>query len=63
MTLNDKVHASRLHVLRRAAKLGLHPGDFLERKDSYSFFSALDDLLKPGPTGTNVNDLVVVFVF
>jgi glycerate 2-kinase len=50
-------------TFRRAAKLGLHPGDFLERHDSYSFFSALDDLLKPGPTGTNVNDLVFLFVF
>jgi glycerate 2-kinase len=50
-------------TFRRAAKLGLHPGDFLERNDSYSFFSALDDLLKPGPTGTNVNDLVFLFVF
>ncbi len=50
-------------TFRRAAKLGLHPGDFLERKDSYSFFSALDDLLKPGPTGTNVNDLVFLFDF
>ena len=50
-------------IFRRAAKLGLHPGDFLERNNSYSFFSALDDLLKPGPTGTNVNDLVFLFVF
>jgi hydroxypyruvate reductase len=36
----------------------LDDGEFLERNDSYSFFSALDDLLKPGLTGTNVNDLV-----
>ena len=48
---------------RRAAKLGLQPGDFLTRNDSYSFFAALDDLLKPGPTGTNVNDLVLLFTF
>jgi len=43
--------------------LSLHPGDFLDRNDSYTFFAALDDLLKPGPTGTNVNDLVFLFVF
>jgi glycerate 2-kinase len=49
-------------TFRRAVKLGLRPGLFLERNDSYSFFSALDDLLKPGPTGTNVNDLVFLFV-
>jgi glycerate 2-kinase len=48
---------------RRAADLGLHPGDFLDRNDSYSFFAVLEDLLKPGPTGTNVNDLVFMFTF
>lgn len=50
-------------TFRRAAGLDLHPGLFLERNDSYSFFAALDDLLKPGPTGTNVNDLVFLFIF
>ena len=45
-----------------AAMLNLHPDDFLSRNDSYSFFAGLDDLLKPGPTGTNVNDLVFLFV-
>ncbi|MGC1377137.1 MAG: glycerate kinase [Anaerolineales bacterium] len=48
---------------RRAQTLGLHPGDYLQRNDSYSFFAALDDLLKTGPTGTNVNDLVFLFGF
>ncbi len=47
---------------RRALDLDLHPDDFLSRNDSYSFFAALDDLLKPGPTGTNVNDLAFLFV-
>lgn len=46
----------------RASALGLHPKDFLSRNDSYTFFTALDDLLKPGPTGTNVNDLVFLFI-
>jgi hydroxypyruvate reductase len=50
-------------TFRRAAGLGLHPGDFLERNDSYTFFSALDDLFKPGTTGTNVNDLVFLVTF
>ena len=50
-------------TFRRASGLGLHAGEFLEQNDSYSFFSALDDLLKPGPTGTNVNDLVFLLVF
>jgi len=30
---------------------------FLARNDSYSFFSLLGDLFKPGPTGVNVMDL------
>jgi glycerate 2-kinase len=49
-------------TFRHASSLALHPGPFLERNDSYSFFAELDDLLKPGPTGTNVNDLVFLFV-
>jgi hydroxypyruvate reductase len=47
----------------RAARLGMHPAEYLARNDSYSFFEALDDLLKPGPTGTNVNDLTLLFTF
>ena len=48
---------------RRAAGLGLRVAEALERNDSYTFFEKLDDLLKPGPTGTNVNDLVFMFIF
>jgi hydroxypyruvate reductase len=47
---------------RRALDINLHPDDYLARNDSYTFFAALDDLLKPGPTGTNVNDLVFLFI-
>ncbi|MGD0876639.1 MAG: DUF4147 domain-containing protein [Anaerolineales bacterium] len=50
-------------TFHRAVALALSPDDFLSRNDSYSFFAALDDLLKPGPTGTNVNDLVFMFIF
>jgi hydroxypyruvate reductase len=46
---------------RMAAALGLNPADFLARNDAYPFFEALGDLLKTGPTGTNVNDLVFLF--
>ena len=46
---------------RAVSKFAMHPGDYLDRNDSYSYFDALDDLLKPGPTGTNVNDLVFLF--
>jgi len=47
---------------RRAVGINLDPDDFLSRNDSYTFFAALDDLLKPGPTGTNGNDLAFLFV-
>jgi hydroxypyruvate reductase len=45
-------------TLQRARSLGLDPADYLARNDSYNFFGELDDLLRIGPTGTNVNDLV-----
>jgi glycerate 2-kinase len=48
---------------RRAVGMGLNAALCLEQNDSYSFFSALDDLLKPGSTGTNGNDLVLMFNF
>jgi glycerate 2-kinase len=42
----------------RAELLGLEAADHLSRNDAYPFFEALGDLLKTGPTGTNVNDLI-----
>ena len=42
----------------RAAAAGLDARKHLENNDSYSFFSALGDLIFTGPTGTNVNDLL-----
>jgi glycerate 2-kinase len=50
-------------TLEAAGRLGLNPADYLHRHDSFHFFHALDDLLRPGPTGTNVNDLVFLFAF
>ena len=41
----------------RAARLGLEPGRFLDRNDSYSFFKKAGGLIRTGPTGTNVMDL------
>ena len=43
---------------RRAESLGLDATAHLSRNDSYPFFQALGDLLRTGPTGTNVNDLI-----
>ena len=50
-------------TLERSRALDLDAWDFLLRNDSHTFFKALDDLLIPGPTGTNVNDLVLLFKF
>ncbi len=50
-------------TLKQAQQLGNKPEQFLARNDSYHFFEPLGDLLKPGSTLTNVNDLNFVFVF
>lgn len=44
-------------TLSRAQRLGLDARRFLDRNDSYRFFDALGDLVKTGPTNTNVMDL------
>jgi hydroxypyruvate reductase len=46
---------------RRAESLGLDAAEHLSRNDAYPFFAQLGDLLKTGPTGTNVNDLIFLF--
>ncbi len=47
---------------KRAKALGLDPAAFLADNDSTGFFSALGDLLVPGPTFTNVNDFRAIVV-
>ena len=43
-----------------ARALGLDPLAALAANDSYRFFDALGDLIRTGPTGTNVNDLLFI---
>jgi len=50
-------------TLARARSLGLDPASHLENNDAYPFFAALGDLIRTGPTGTNVNDLLFIFAF
>ncbi len=50
-------------TMARAQQQGLLPADYLNRHDSYAYFDRLGDLLKTGPTLTNVNDLAFVFSF
>lgn len=47
-------------TLARAASLGLDPSACLAANDAHGFFEALGDLVRTGPTGTNVNDLHIV---
>lgn len=49
-------------VTRATAKRFLGPDDYLDRNDSYTFFDQLDDLVKIGPTETNVGDLQVMLI-
>jgi hydroxypyruvate reductase len=43
---------------RRAESLELEAADYLSRNDAYHYFDALGDLIRTGPSGTNVNDLM-----
>lgn len=43
-----------------ARRKGLEPQAYLAQNDSYTFFRQLDRLIITGPTGTNVNDLVLL---
>ncbi|MBN1261935.1 MAG: glycerate kinase [Anaerolineae bacterium] len=49
-------------TLSRARSLGLDPYASLDDNDTYPFLTATGDLLVTGPTGTNVNDLLVILV-
>ena len=49
-------------TLARAAAQGLKAQEFLDRNDVYTFFAALNDLVVPGPTFTNVNDFRALLV-
>lgn len=49
-------------TLERAAQLGVNAKTHLFNHDSYPFFKALGDLVKTGPTLTNVMDVRLVLV-
>lgn len=49
-------------TLKRAREAGLDAKAYLARNDSYHFFDALGDLIKTGPTNTNVMDIRLVMV-
>lgn len=47
-------------TLTRAASAGLDDERYLGDNDSYAFFDRLGDLIRTGPTGTNVGDIQIV---
>jgi glycerate 2-kinase len=49
-------------TLVRANQAGMNAAAFLAENDSYRFFDALGDLVKTGPTGTNVMDVRLLLV-
>jgi len=49
-------------TLARARAAGLDPRAVLDGHDSYSLFDAIGDLIRTGPTLTNVNDVRAVLV-
>jgi hydroxypyruvate reductase len=50
-------------TVARAEALGIgSPLNYLNDNNSYAFFEALGDLIRTGPTDTNVGDLQIVLV-
>jgi len=49
-------------TVTRAADKGLSPQAFLADNNSYRFFDGLGDLLRTGPTRTNVNDVRLLLI-
>lgn len=49
-------------TLARARTLGLDARKFLASHDSYSFFNRIGDLIRTGPTMTNVNDIRAILI-
>ncbi len=47
-------------TVQKANKLGLNPKEYLNRYDTYNFFSKTGDLIITGPTGANVADLMLL---
>ncbi|MFQ6119555.1 MAG: glycerate kinase [Methanosarcinales archaeon] len=49
-------------TIQRAEKLGMSAIKYLQNNDSYHFFEKLGDLIKTGPTNTNVMDVRLLLV-
>jgi len=49
-------------TLARARLANLDARRYLTAHDSYSFFAGIGDLVRTGPTGTNVNDIRAILI-
>jgi glycerate 2-kinase len=49
-------------TILRALRLGLDPAAALRDNDSHALLDAVGDLVRTGPTGTNVNDLIMALI-
>ncbi len=49
-------------TVQRGRAQNLNAAEYLRRHDAYPFLQATNDLLITGPTQTNVNDLIFIFV-
>jgi glycerate-2-kinase len=45
-----------------AEKKGIDAQKYLDNNDAYNFFSQNGDIIRTGPTGTNVMDMTVVLI-
>lgn len=50
-------------TLQKARELGIDPQEYLNNNDSQTFFEKVGGLIKTGPTGTNVNDIVILLAY
>ncbi|MHA1697574.1 MAG: glycerate kinase type-2 family protein, partial [Promethearchaeota archaeon] len=50
------------YTFKRAGEMGLVPERFLENNNSFRFFSRLNDAVITGLTGTNVNDMLMIYI-
>ena len=51
------------NTIKVGRKLGLDIKMHLENNDAYSYFNKVGGLIRTGPSGTNVNDLVFLFAY
>jgi hydroxypyruvate reductase len=50
------------NTLTRARAAGFDPRSYLAAHDSFTFFDGIGDLIRTGPTGTNVNDIRAILI-